>query len=110
MKILRWLKGFLSHRGKALALYRSGMTKANRKDFEGAITDYSAVIDSLNAPPNVKAMAVYNRALAYSAIHQDENAAKDLDAVLKMPHLSEDVKTAARRRKERVRKREQRET
>ena len=30
-------------------------------------------------------MAIYNRALAYSAIHEDEKSVEDLTAVLEMP-------------------------
>lgn len=105
MSFTTWLKNCLSHRGKALSLYQSGMAKANQRDYGGAIEDYSAAIQSPKIPPDVKAMAIYNRALAYSAIHEDEKAAEDLGEVLQMPGLPENIRTAAEQRRERIRRR-----
>ena len=56
-------------------------------------------------PADVRAMAIYNRALAYSAIHQDAKAAEDLGVVLQTPGLPESVRTAAEQRRERIRRR-----
>lgn len=108
MSLIRWLKSLLSRRGKALFLYRAGMAKANKLDYRGAIADYSAAIQLPDAPTDVKAMATYNRALAYSAIHEDEKAAKDLAAMLDMPGLSERIKKEAHQRRERIRRRNDR--
>jgi hypothetical protein len=105
MSFTTWLKGWFSHRGKALALYRTGMAKATERDFEGAIAAYSAAIQASSIPDDVKAMAIYNRALAYSAIHEDGKAADDLALVLQMPGLPENIKTAAQQRRERIRRR-----
>lgn len=105
MKFLHWIQSLISHRGQALAEYRSGIKKANKHDYSGAIEDYTAAIKSEDTPDDVRAMAIYNRALAYSAIHEDNKASSDLDAVLKMPKLSEKVRTAAMRRRERIRQR-----
>ena len=99
------MKSWFSHRGKALSLYRNGMTKANKHDYIGAIADYSAAIRAPNIPPDVKAMALYNRALAYSAIHEDKKSAADLTAVLEMPGLPKNVKMEAQERRERIRRR-----
>ena len=68
------------------------MAKANKRNYEDAIADYSAAIRMPNIPADVKAMALYNRALAYSAIHQDARAADDLAAVLEMPGLPATVR------------------
>jgi hypothetical protein len=105
MSFAEWLKSLVSTRGKTLSIYRSGMAKANRRDYKGAIADYSAAIESPEIPPDVKAMAIYNRALAYSAIHQDDKAADDLATVLAMPGLPENIMTAAQQRRERIRRR-----
>jgi hypothetical protein len=105
-----WVKSFLSHRGKAISLYRSGMAKANKHDYDGAIADYSVAIQVSNIPTDVKAMALYNRALSYSAIHEDERAAEDLAAMLEMPGLPESIKTRAQERRERIQQREKRGT
>ena len=107
MSLIRWAKSWLSRRGKALSLYRSGMAKANKRNYIDAIADYSAAIRVPDVPPDVKAMATYNRALAYSSIHDDEKAAEDLAAVLEMPGLSERIKREARERRERIRKRDE---
>ena len=105
MSFTNWVKSLFSQRGKALALYRSGMAKASKRDYDGAIADYSAAIASPQIPPDVKGMAVYNRALAYSAIHEDARAAEDLAALLEMPGLPENIRTAAQQRRERLRRR-----
>ena len=105
MNFTTWVKSCFSHRGKALSLYRSGMAKANKRDYDGAIDDYSAAIRAPNIPTDVKAMALYNRALAYSAIHKDEKSVADLTAVLEMAGLPKNIKTEARERRERIRRR-----
>jgi tetratricopeptide (TPR) repeat protein len=109
MNFIRWIRSLLSYRGRSLSRYRSGMTKADKHDYRGAIADYSATIESDDTPADVVAMAMYNRALAYSAIHETDKASEDLEAVLKMPALSERVKAAALRRQKRIRQRETRE-
>lgn len=105
MNLVRWVYSLLSHRGRALAEYRAGMKKAGKHDYRGAIADYTSAIEEEDTPLDLKTMAIYNRALAYSAIHEDEKAADDLDRVLKMPGVSERVKTAVIRRRERIRQR-----
>lgn len=105
MSFISWVQSLLSHRGRALAEYRSGMKKAGKRDYQGAIIDYTAAIRGEDTPDDLKTMAFYNRALAYSAIHEDEKAAQDLDTVLKMPGVSQRVKTAVLRRRERLRQR-----
>ncbi|MBN1590997.1 MAG: hypothetical protein JW888_15900 [Pirellulales bacterium] len=110
MSFTTWVKSWFSHRGKALSLYRSGIAKANEHDYNGAIADYSAAIRAPHTPTDVKAMALYNRALAYSAIHEDEKSAEDLTAVLEMPGLPINIKKEAQERRERIRRRNERET
>lgn len=109
MSLIRWVKSLLTHRGKALSLYRAGMAKAKNGDFKGAIEDYSAAIEAPDIPMDVKAMATYNRSLAYSALHEHEKAAEDLATMLDMPGLSEEIRTAAHQRRERLKKRSERE-
>jgi hypothetical protein len=103
---LSWLLGVLSRRSKSLSGYRKGMKKAKKGDFAGAIADYSTTINSSGIPHDVLGMALYNRALAYSALHQDELAATDLTKVLEMRGLPEEISTAARHRRERIRRRD----
>jgi hypothetical protein len=105
MSFTSWVKGLFSLRGKAISLYRSGMAKATKHDFHGAIADYSAAIQEPHFPTDVKAMAIYNRALAYSAIHDDAKAIEDLDSVLEMPASPANIKSYAQERRARIRQR-----
>src|SRR5208283_2543650 len=105
MNFGNWLKSCFSSPGKAVSLYRSGMAKANKRDFKGAIADYSAAIGEPGIADDVKAMVLYNRALAYSAVHEDAKSAEDLAAVLQMPRLAPNIKTMAQERRERLRRR-----
>ena len=108
MGLAGWLAGIVSRRSRAMGLYRSGMAKARKRDYHGAIDDYTSAIDSPHVPIDVKGMATYNRALSYAALQQDEKAAEDLAAMLQMPGLPENVVTEARQRRERLRRRLQR--
>ena len=105
MSFINWVKSCFRQPEKAVLLYRSGMAKANKRNFGGAIADYSAAIREPNIPADVKAMVLYNRALAYSAMREDAKSAEDLAAVLGMPHLSPNIKTKAQERRERMRRR-----
>lgn len=84
MNVFRLLISHFTLRGRALSLYRSGMTKANYHDHQGAIEDYSTAIDLPDTPADVRAMAMFNRALVYSAIGEDPRAVADLQSVLEM--------------------------
>jgi tetratricopeptide (TPR) repeat protein len=106
MGFFDWLKTKFSRRENQLAPYRSGMLKANKGDFAGAIQDYTAAIKAEGLPADVLGMALFNRSLAYSALHENEKAAEDLSKVLKMPGLPENIKVAASQRQERMRRRE----
>jgi hypothetical protein len=105
MGFISWVKNVLSYRGKAISRYRKGMAKANQRDYVGAIADYSAAIRDPNIPVDVKAMALYNRALAYAAMHEGEKSAEDIVAVLEMPGLPQNIKMQAKERQERMRRR-----
>jgi hypothetical protein len=83
------------------------MAKANKRDYHGAIADYSAAIREPDVPIDVKAMSIYNRSLAHTAINEDKKAAEDLAAILEMPGLSENIKTKARQRRERIKRRDE---
>ncbi|MGA2255851.1 MAG: hypothetical protein ABSG53_14490 [Thermoguttaceae bacterium] len=81
------------------------MAKANKRNYGGAIADYTAAIREPHLSTDIKAMVLYNRALAYSAMHEDAKSAADLAAVLEMPRLSQNIKTQAQQRQERMRRR-----
>ncbi len=105
MNVFNWLARHFSNRCKALSLYQRGMAKANKHDEQGAIVDYTTAIDSPDTPADVKAMALYNRALVYAAAAENAKATEDLDGVLAMPAASTNIKTEARRKLVRMQRR-----
>ena len=88
-----------------MSLYKRGMDKAGRRDLEGAIADYSAVVEMKGAPEDVVGMALLNRALAYSRHHDDEKMDADLAMVLAMPGATAQVKDAAHEKLHRMKRR-----
>ena len=105
MSLLSKIFGSFSVRGKATALYKRGMQKAGDRDLEGAIEDYTAVIDLKGAPVDVVAMALLNRALAYSREHDDAKATVDLERVLAMSGATQQVIGAAHEKLHRMKRR-----
>lgn len=96
MKLLDWLG--ISQRGKALARYKRGMARANKRDHQGAIDDYTATIGMPETPPDVVAMVLYNRALVYVTMGDNVKGADDLEAVLAMNEALANVKTMAKQK------------
>jgi hypothetical protein len=91
-----WLLGLFSCRGRALSRYRRGVAKARNRDREGAIVEYTAAIDMANVPPDVKAMAQYNRALVHLTNKNVPRAIDDLNLILAMQEMVVNLKTMAR--------------
>jgi hypothetical protein len=60
------------------------------------VADYSTVVDARSTPLQLRAMALMNRAKAYSALKSNEKARADLIAVLALPKAPAAVKDAAR--------------
>lgn len=81
-----------------MSLYRRGMAKAKSRDRQGAIDDYTATIDVPDVPTDVKAMALFNRALVYVAGGDNGKGVDDLEAVLAMDETLVNVKTMARQK------------
>ena len=98
MNVLRWLTGRFSNRGKALSLYRRGMARSKKRDHQGAIGDYTMAIDMPDAPSDVTAMALYNRALVYAVAGDGSKATIDLNTVLGMIDALPKIKAEARRK------------
>ena len=98
MKAFTWLTDHFSNRGKALSLYRRGMTKTKKHDHRGAIDDYTTTIGMPDAPAKVKAMVLFNRALVHLASGDYCKGVDDLDAVLAMDEAPLSVKKRARQK------------
>ena len=98
MKIFIWLKCLLTGRGNAMLLYRRGMTRARKHDHQGAIEAYTAAIDLPAVLLDVKAMALYNRALVHIAAGDKRKGVGDLEAVLAIEEGPVNVRTMARQK------------
>ena len=97
----RWLWP-RSPRSDALTFYKDGMACGDKKDSNGALLAFTSAIEVADAPDDVRAMALYNRALLFAAEGKTDCASADLQAVMKMPIPSNGVKLAAKRRLERL--------
>ncbi len=108
MKLFSWLVGGRSVRKVASSLYKQGLAKAKQHDLEGAMQSYTAAIEVPNAPDDVRAMALCNRALMFGNVGQVANAVADLNAVLAMPGSLRAIKAAARHRLQQMHRRSER--
>jgi len=98
MRFFAWLKSRSSERDRGLWLYKRGMAKAKNHDHKGAIDDYTSTIDMHGVPSDVRAMALYNRAVVHAAAGNNPRAIDDLNAVLALAEPLEKVKTAAKQK------------
>lgn len=102
MSFIRYLFGGRSARSVALSLYKRGLKCTKKNDPQGAMESFTAAIDSPGAPDDLRAMALYNRALLLAALDKYSAAVADLNAVLAMTDALREIKLAARRRLDRM--------
>jgi lipoprotein NlpI len=81
-----------------MALYQRGLNNAKRHNYQQAVAEYTEVIESTDAPAEIRGMALYNRALVYDALDNQILAVADLRQVLGMSGAAEQVRTEARRK------------
>ena len=100
MNFFGWVKNCFSIRHKALRSYKRGMARAKKHDHEGAKADYTAAIETADVPLDLKAMALYNRALVFVAAGDDSKGVADLNSVLAMDGAMEmvNIRTMARQK------------
>jgi hypothetical protein len=97
MNLFNWIHNRMPSRYRAKWLYRRGMVRAKLHDHQAALADYTAVIDMAGVPTDIRAMAIFNRALVFHATGSDSDAIDDLNRVLEMGDAVGRVKTEARR-------------
>jgi hypothetical protein len=97
MNIASWLTAQFSTR-KAVSRYKRGMAKTKKRDHQGAIVDYTTTIEMPETPADLKAMALYYRAVVHVAAGDDLKGVGDLDAILAMEGPLVNVKTMARQK------------
>jgi tetratricopeptide (TPR) repeat protein len=100
----RWLWPH-SLRGDAMSLYKKGLACSEGKNLTGAMEAYTSAIELPNAPADVKAMALYNRALILAANGAIDKALVDLQVVMQLPVPLPAIKLTARSRLERLKNR-----
>jgi hypothetical protein len=106
MNFFKWLTRRNSVPDVVLSLYKRGLTSAMKHDQKGARDAYTAAIDMRDAPTDLRAMALYNRALLYAATKETPKAIQDLNAVLAMAAPLHKVKSAARQKLSRMQHRD----
>lgn len=97
--------GLFSKSSREESLLLKGVDLAKGKHPEQAIAIYNDLLTSPATAASIKARALFNRALAYSSMKDDDRAVADLEAVLKMPGVPDNVESAARSQVIRVKKR-----
>lgn len=106
MKFFQWLRGRQTVRGALLSRCRRGLARGEKHDRQGAMEDYTSVIDTSDAPADVRAVALYNRALLHVSRKDLQRAADDLRAVLAIETRRHDIKPAATRSLARILRRQ----
>ena len=104
MNFFQRLMSQFSPAHKMEQVYGRAIERAKRHDISGAVADYSIVVDEESTPLQLRAMALMNRAKAYSALKSHEKARADLIAVLELPKAPPAVKEAAREKLTRMMK------
>jgi hypothetical protein len=84
------------------------MDLASAKEPAKAIGIYDSLLNSKGTSATVRARALFNRALAHSALKEDAKAIADLEEVSSITGAPENVVTAARNQLIRVRNRVER--
>ena len=105
MNFLKWLTHTNSVHDVVLLLYKRGLASAMNHDQKGARDAFTAAIDMRDSPADLRAMALYNRALLFGAPNEFPKAIQDLNAVLAMKASPQRVKSAARQKLDRMQRR-----
>ena len=105
MSFFSKLTGLFSRGARDDGLLLEAVEHAKAKRPEKAIEIYNGLLTSTSTNATVRARALFNRALAHSAMDDDEKALADLQKVLTLPGLPENVQSAARAQIARVKKR-----
>jgi hypothetical protein len=108
MKFFSQFANLFSRAGRNDSLLKQGMAHASANEPAKAIAIYDSLVVSKSAGTMVRSRALFNRALAHSAMKNDQMAIVDLEQVVAMPDAPENVLTAARGQLIRVRNREDR--
>jgi hypothetical protein len=99
------LVNLLTKGGRDDELLLKGMEHAKAGRPKQAIEIYDNLVKSKSSSDTVRARALFNRALAHSALKNDAKAIADLNEVLTLPNLPENVRNSTRDQLNRMQKR-----
>src|SRR6184192_3277037 len=108
MSFIGQLANLFSRSGRDDNRLQQAMNHAEAKRPEQAIPIYDSLLKTKGTSRVVRARALFNRALAHSALKDDKKAVADLEEVVGMEGAPENVMAAARNQLVRVRNRIQR--
>ena len=92
-------------KNKIKVLLLEGVEHVKGKRPEKGVEIFNSLLATPTLSPTVRASALYNRALAFSAMNEDDKAMADLQKCLLLPGLPDNVQTAAKARMARMKKR-----
>lgn len=110
MSFFNKLAGLFSRSSREENLLLEGVEQAKAKRPEKALEIFNSLLTTPTLSATVRASALYNRSMAYSAMNEDEKALADLQKVLTLPGLPDNVQSAARTRVARLKKRSESES
>jgi hypothetical protein len=96
MDLLNRLKNWFSRGGRDENQLEKAMELAKTRQPTEALAIYNDLITSPGTSNAVKARALFNRALAYSSLKDDDRAAADLKRLTTLDGVPENIRTAAR--------------
>ncbi len=105
MSFFSKIAGLFSRGSREESSLLEGVEHAKAKRTEKALEIFNSLLATSTLSPSVRASALYNRALAFSAMDEDDKAMADLQKVLTLPGLPDNVQSAARTRIARMKKR-----
>ena len=109
MNLFRKITARFTARGRALARVEHGMACANNAEPDNAIKHYTDVVNAPESPRDVKAMALFNRALVYTTIGKEPQAKVELKAILEMPEATAKIRRSANDKLVRMQRQQKRE-
>ena len=105
MSILNQIAGLFSRSMRDENQLLTGMEHAKAGRTAEAIEAYDVLLKQPSIGSELRAKALFNRALAHSSNHDDTRALADLKTLLATANLPENIQTAARSQMARVKKR-----
>lgn len=105
MGLLQRFANLFSKSGREDQMLLAALAHAKADRPAEALEAYNKLLNNEATNSTTRARALYNRALAHSALKNDDKALADLEELLKLPDVPDNVQNAARDRLARVRRR-----